>query len=345
MQEFDDKKIEQLNTLMELTRLINSTLDLHLVVKRAISAATRLLGAEAGSLLLIDQDTDELFFETALGSKGNRVKSMRLTKGVGIAGWVADHGKPALVNDVNLDERFFKGIDEQSGFMTKSMVSVPLKLKGNIIGVLQVINKINGTFDNDDVVVLYTLANQVAIALENARLYKDSITDYLTGLYHHKFFSLRLREEWERAKRYHYSLGLLFIDIDHFKEVNDNLGHLVGSKTIVELSRLLLKSLRTVDIVSRYGGDEFEILLPYTSYSGAKMVAERLREGVEEATFDDIKVTISVGLTFFDGSDSEITPDQFIENADKALYKAKENGRNRVETLLFESSREKTAEN
>jgi len=338
MRGFNEKKIEQFNTLLELTKMINSSLDLNLIVKRAIEAATNLLDSEAGRLLLIDRDTDELFFETALGGEDKKVQSMRLKKGSGIAGWVADNGRPALVNDVAEDERFYKGIDEQSGFRTRSIVCVPLKFKENIIGVLQVVNKIEGTFSEDDVIILYAFANQVAIALEDARLYKDSITDYLAGLYHHKFFSLRLKEELERAKRYNYSLCLLFIDIDHFKEVNDNFGHSVGSRTIVEVARIIQRNLRAVDVISRYGGDEFEILLPYTSFEGSKIVAERLRKSVEETEFDGFSITLSIGLTFFDGNDADLNPEEFIDYADKALYRAKDEGRNRVNIHQFSTA-------
>ena len=167
------KKLEQLNTLIELSSLINSTLDPGEVSKRAVEAAVRLLDAEAGSLILIDQDSEDLFFEVALGDKGAIVKEIRLKKGQGIAGWVAEKGAPLIVQHVQSDPRFFKLADEQSKFTTRDMVCVPVKSKDKILGVLQAINKQNGVFDDQDKDALIALANQVAIAIENANLYQE----------------------------------------------------------------------------------------------------------------------------------------------------------------------------
>lgn len=167
------KKFKQLNTLMELSSLINSTLDTREIRRRAIEAATRLLNAETGSLILIDQKSGELFFEVALGDKGDSLKEIRLRKGEGIAGWVAENGESIIIYDVQSDPRFFKTADEKSTFTTRNMICVPVKTKDKILGVLEVINKKNGVFDEDDKEALIALANQVAIAIENANLYHE----------------------------------------------------------------------------------------------------------------------------------------------------------------------------
>src|SRR4030043_740092 len=167
------KKLQRLNTLVELSSLINSTLDTMEIKERAIVAATRLLNAEAGSLLLIDQDTEEIFFEVALGERGEELKEIRLKKGEGIAGWVTEKGEPLVVHDVQSDDRFSKSVDQKSTFITRNMVCVPLKKKDKIIGALQVINKRQGFFDEEDKDALIALANQVAIAIENATLYQE----------------------------------------------------------------------------------------------------------------------------------------------------------------------------
>jgi len=173
MNEVSDRKLAQLNTLMELTALVNSTLDTHEVRKRAIEAATRLVNAEAGSLILKDKENNELFFEVALGDKGEKVKEIRLKKGEGIAGWVTEKGKPVIVHDVQSDPRFFRGADDRSEFFTRDMICVPVKTKEEILGVLQTINKKEGNFDNEDMEILCALANQVAVAIENANLYEE----------------------------------------------------------------------------------------------------------------------------------------------------------------------------
>lgn len=167
------KRLEQLNTLTELSALINSTLDTGEIRERAIVAAIRLLDAEAGSLILIDQDSGDMFFEVAIGDKGDKVKEVRLKKGEGIAGWVAEKGEAIIIHDVQSDQRFFKTADKRSTFITRDMVCVPVKTKDKVIGVLEAINRKNGIFDEEDKEALTSLANQVAIAIENANLYQE----------------------------------------------------------------------------------------------------------------------------------------------------------------------------
>ena len=173
MSEHLQKKFQQLRTLMEMSALINSTLDSREIRKRAIEAATRLVDAETGSLLLVDQETGDLFFEVALGDKGDALKEIRLPKGQGIAGSVVESGQPIIIHDVQSDSRFFKVADEKSFFKTKSMLSVPVMTKERTIGVLEAINKNEGLFDEDDKEGLCALANQVAVAVENANLYQQ----------------------------------------------------------------------------------------------------------------------------------------------------------------------------
>jgi HD-GYP domain-containing protein (c-di-GMP phosphodiesterase class II) len=167
------KSFEQLSTLMELSALITSTLEISEIQKRAIKAAMKLLEAEAGSLLLIDPASGELFFEVALGDKGDKLKKIRLKKGQGIAGWVAEKGKPLIISDCLSDKRFSKLADEQSHFTTKNMICVPVRSRDRMLGVLQAINKRKGVFDDIDKDALLALANQVAIAIENAHLYEE----------------------------------------------------------------------------------------------------------------------------------------------------------------------------
>ncbi|NOZ26334.1 MAG: HD domain-containing protein [Nitrospirae bacterium] len=167
------KQLIQLKTLTELASLINSSFDQVEIRKRAIEATTRVLNAEAASLLLLDEATGELYFDVATGEKGGRVKQIRLKKGVGIAGWVAEHGTPLVIHDAQSDPRFFKNADKLSGFVTRNIICVPLKTKERIIGVLEGINKKDGRFDDSDLELMETLSNFIAVAIENARLYTE----------------------------------------------------------------------------------------------------------------------------------------------------------------------------
>lgn len=165
---------EQFVKLSRLSAILNSTLDPKLVRKRAMEAAVELLQCETGSLYLIDPDKNELYFEVALGDKGDAVKEIRLKMGEGIAGWVALEGKSDLVPDTSRDPRWAKRVDQKSKFQTRNMVTVPVRAKGRIIGVLQALNKLhNKSFDVKDLHLMESLADQVAIALENARLYEE----------------------------------------------------------------------------------------------------------------------------------------------------------------------------
>ncbi|MDA8085465.1 MAG: GAF domain-containing protein [Nitrospiraceae bacterium] len=162
----------RLKALIDLSAIVNSSLDITEIRKKAIEAAMSLFGAEAGSLLFVDKETGGLYFDVALGDKGDRAKAVRLEKGQGIAGWVALHGDPVIANDARSDSRFFHGADSESGFVTKNMICVPVSSRGRTLGVLQAMNKIGG-FDNSDLDLFIALSNQVAVAMENARLYNE----------------------------------------------------------------------------------------------------------------------------------------------------------------------------
>jgi HD-GYP domain-containing protein (c-di-GMP phosphodiesterase class II) len=169
-----EKKVKQFTTLIELGTILNSTLEQQEVRRRAMEAATRLMNCEAGSLLLLDEEKGDLFFEVALGEKGEAVKELRLKVGEGIAGWVAKTGKPLLVPDVTKDSRHSKRADDKSSFVTRNILCVPVKVKEKLIGVLQAINKLDGEeFREEDIELFQLLANQVAIAIDNARLYEE----------------------------------------------------------------------------------------------------------------------------------------------------------------------------
>jgi len=169
-----ERRVNQFATLIELGTILNSTLEPKEVRKRAMHAATRLMNCEVGSLLLIDEEKNELFFEVALGDKGEALKEVRLKMGEGIAGWVAEHGVPLVVPDVTKDSRHSTSVDEKSGYTTKNILCVPVVVKQKVSGVLQALNKLgNEPFSEEDIGLFQLLANQVAIAIENSNLYEE----------------------------------------------------------------------------------------------------------------------------------------------------------------------------
>ncbi len=169
-----EEKTERLSLLSHLGQILNSTLEHKEVHRRAMEAATQLMKAEAGSLLLIDEEKNHLYFEVALGDQEEAIKKITLNIGEGIAGWVAQHGEPLIVNDPEKDPRFFKGVDVKTEFETKNLICVPVKVKERTIGVLEAINKKGGEdFNEEDLSLFLSLSDQVAIAWDNARLYQE----------------------------------------------------------------------------------------------------------------------------------------------------------------------------
>ena len=173
MDKSSKKNLKKILTLYEIGSLINSSLEITTIQKRAMEAITTLVKCEAGSLLLLDENTNELYFQIALGEKGEKVKEIRLKIGEGIAGWVAKEGKSLIVHDVKKDPRWFRKADEKTKFQTKDMICVPVKSKGKVIGVIQAINKKRGKWTKEDLKLLEHLSNQLSVAIENARLYEE----------------------------------------------------------------------------------------------------------------------------------------------------------------------------
>ena len=160
-----------------------------------------------------------------------------------------------------------------------------------------------------------------------------SVTDDLTGLHNHRALQQRLRDEFLRAQRYNAPLSVLMIDIDHFKQVNDKLGHLFGDFVLAEIAKVLGKAVRETDFLARYGGEEFLVLLPQTHFAGSLPVADRIWRSVAQKEFADgkssVRITVSVGVSFFPNK-NVASADDLLANSDQALYQAKREGRNRI---------------
>ncbi len=166
-------RVEELIFLNRIGRAMTSSLDLEQVLTTVMQETTAVLKVEAASVMLLDDQGDELVFETVVGPQAEKIENLRLPLGQGIAGWVAREGQPLLVPDVREDPRFYPGIDQATGFVTKSVLGIPLEVKGKVIGVIETVNKTEGDFSQADVALLSSMAQSAAIAIENAQLYKD----------------------------------------------------------------------------------------------------------------------------------------------------------------------------
>ncbi|MEO0185299.1 MAG: HD domain-containing phosphohydrolase [candidate division WOR-3 bacterium] len=177
------KKIKNLEKLIDTSLVFSSTLDIDTLLNIILQKAEELMDAEASSVFRIDEEKNELYFMTARGEKGKEVKEIRIPMGKGIVGWVAQHKKPLLVADVTKDPRWFKGVDKKTKFVTRSIIAVPLFVKGKIIGVAEVLNKRgNKKFNQADLEMYSALANQIAIAIENASLYRELDDLFLSSI-------------------------------------------------------------------------------------------------------------------------------------------------------------------
>jgi len=328
----------QLATFTEIGKALTSSLVLRDILNIVMVKISDLLHPRNWSLLLLDEETNDLKFEIVVGKGSEKIKDQRLKVGEGVAGWVALEKKPLLVPDVAMDPHFSPKIDSVSNFRTKSIVCVPLLTRGKCLGVIELINKDEeGAFSEDDLLVLTTLADYTAIAIENAiffnRVQELTITDDLTKLYNSRFLHSRLEYEVERARRFKYDLSMIFLDLDCFKTVNDTHGHLRGSKLLKEVARLILSMIRNVDMACRYGGDEFLVLMPETSKKNASLVAEKLCSAMRETVFlcDEglnIRLTGSFGVASFPVD--AVDKDDLIHLADAAMYKVKNSSKDGV---------------
>jgi diguanylate cyclase (GGDEF)-like protein len=331
----------RLAILTDVVKTANSILEPRKVIELVVEKIRQLIPSEAWSLLMIDEEKQELVFEAALGAKSKEVSGLRPKLGEGVAGWVAESGKPAIVNDTSKDARFSAAVDAKTSFETKSILCAPLVSRGRTIGVLEILNKKGGRFNRRDLDLVLTLVEPAAIAIENAILFQRTeqltITDDLTRLFNSRYLNLYLGREIKRCKRHGIPLSVIFLDLDGFKSINDQYGHLAGSGTLTEVGGILALGVRESDILARYGGDEFVVVLPETPASGALVIAERLRRAIEEHRFlepQGIAARISASFGIATYPDHALSPEGLIQKADQAMYRVKEREKNGIEVAV-----------
>lgn len=224
--------------------------------------------------------------------------------------------------------------EKESLYNSNLELFAPLRSHNKLVGILGLSKKSSGRlYTQEDIELVMSVANQAGIIVENAQLYAQAmnwaITDGLTKLYNHRYLHERLNEEIARGARFGTAFSLIMIDLDFFKTYNDTYGHLAGDDVLTSIAKCIQNSIRMIDLSFRYGGDEFAVILPETMLEGAYMVAERIREKIQQKfRYGRASVTASIGIAAWptDG----VTKEQIIASADKALYAAKETGRNRT---------------
>jgi diguanylate cyclase (GGDEF)-like protein len=306
-----------------------------------LNSSSELLSARRASLMVFDELSNELVVRAAVGLPVPKSELGRMRLGEEIAGKVLESSRPMVVS--NIDAVGIKREPGERKYKTKSFISYPITIGGRRIGVLNVTDKTGGTAYNEvDLSLLEIIGPQIAVALERAEWQERatefqlmSITDPLTSLPNRRYLEERLMEELSRSKRYDYPMSFLMIDIDDFKSYNDLNGHQAGDLALQITAHCLKATLRSADVASRYGGEEFCILLPQTPLNEAAAIAERVRQRVASTTYPHGKsqplgmVTISIGISTY--AKHIDTPERVIAAADRALYSAKSEGKNRIE--------------
>jgi len=328
------------SSLMTLTNTLLSAESKEELYRNLLETAADLVGAARGSIMLVDKTGKRLQIGFSKGMNEQLAQSITVNVGEGIAGKVASDGFPLLVDDIEKDLRV--GIQNRPRFKTKSLLCMPLKLKDKTIGVINLSDKENKkVFTEADMNFLTSFANLASLMIERtwtmekySFLEQLSVTDSLTGLYNRRFMRNRLEEEISRSSRHKSDISVIFMDLDYFKTYNDLCGHLAGDRALQKTAEILMTIVRDMDIVIRYGGEEFFIILPDTAKSEAIVVAERIRREIEKETFpceENLplgRLTASFGIASFPEDGHTFTT--LIHSADMAMYRAKAEGRNRI---------------
>lgn len=311
---------EEISALHKISTTLNSTLQLEEILDKTVGLIRQVMKVEECNLFLSQEENTSLSLQTSTSTSSSEAILILLQE----VGRLVVQKKGPIIS--------------QHEGEIKSILAVPIIVKEKTIGVVVVTSKKNFYFSKREVSFLLALANQAGIAIENAQLYGMmeycATTDGLTGLYNHRYFQGRLEEEITRAKRTESKLSLLMLDIDHFKSYNDQNGHPQGDEILKAIAEVLNRNVRSIDIVSRYGGEEFAIILPEITGENALSVAERIRESVENTNFfgsenqPNKRLTVSIGIAIYPVD--AMSKEDLIKKADQALYQAKYQGRNTI---------------
>lgn len=331
---------KELSALHAATKALLSTLDLEVLLGQILDAAISAIpAAEKGMLYLIAHDTGRLEMRATLGYSESdpRIQKYGEPGSASYIEQVVQKRAPIRIDNLQTAINSRQKVQGQGEQSAQSAIAAPLIMEKRILGALTLESSELSAFSNSDLRLLVNFATTATAAIRNAQLHaevqKMAITDPLTGLYNRRGFYTMGDREFERTLRFNTPLSIILLDIDLFKQINDTYGHAVGDKVLQLVAEQTQRSVRKVDIVGRYGGDEFILILPGTDHFGATAVAERLRKNISTISLDieNTPITISVSMGIVDLSPKIDKLEDLIKRADEALYVAKQSGRNRVE--------------
>jgi diguanylate cyclase (GGDEF)-like protein len=328
LHELERRHAAQLEAINAIARQTTAVTELPELLTRTCTLVLEAFAVDHVAVLLLEDH--RLVLREHRGSLTLRFRQgIDLPAGTGLSGRALATRTPVLANDVSTESDYVAALAE-----ARSELCLPLISFGQPLGVLSLSSARLHAFSPGDVGPLESVADICAAAIQNA-MYLDRVKqlayrDGLTGIFNRRFFEMRILEELERARRYDLVLSVLMIDLDGFKDLNDEFGHLLGDEALRQMTTIFSQQMRKADVVCRYGGDEFAVLLPETSGQKAFSAAEKLRRTVADWAFPGVPrpITISAGLACFPEHGN--SRDELIKAADDALYSAKQGGRNRV---------------
>jgi diguanylate cyclase (GGDEF)-like protein len=329
--------ISDLLAFHEIARALTSSQNIESTLAAIMGQMERSFRPEGWALLLTDERRRDLYFAMTDARGERQLAGTRIAYGHGLAGSVAERGEMLVMPNVVAQSLVEAGFDPRPGLDVRSAICIPLRSRLRTLGVIQMFNLAPEMFSEHAISRLKVLSDFAAIAIENARAFERvqelTITDECTGLYNLRHFEEMLRSEIARSERLSTSFSLIFIDLDHFKQVNDQYGHQVGSQLLAAVGNTIKSHVRSIDLAFRYGGDEFIVLLPGTGQSKAVLAAERLLLSFRKTNYPiapgiNINIRASLGVSSFpeDGP----TAHQLLRTADARMYQVKESTRDGI---------------
>lgn len=322
----------------EIGKLLTSTLDLDEILDHIMLKVGILVEAQNWSLLLKDEKTNLLEFKVVVGLKKELVSDITLREGEGVAGVVLQTGKSVFIEDAADDPRVYRTVDQRTGFITKSIVCLPLNIHGRTLGVLEIVNLEDmHRFKREHLPQLEILVDYAAIAIENSQYFSRirtmSVTDEYTGLYNARFMHNKLTELIDNCQRNKEKLAVVFMDIDNFKSVVDTYGHLAGSQVLNEVGQVIRANLPYEHILCKYGGDEFVILYIDIDKRKAISYTEHILSAIRASQYllsekVPVKITASFGIAVY--PDDATTKKDLLLKADNLMYSVKKSTKNGI---------------
>jgi diguanylate cyclase (GGDEF)-like protein len=319
----------------QLARSLTSSFDLDTILRTILEQMERMVEAELWALLMLDPVSHDLYYAITAGEEQESFRGLRVKAGEGVAGWVLEHGETLIVPEAIDDPRV-----AQSGkagmHSVRSVIALPLRGRKGTQGVIEIFNP-RGEMSDYSIAFLHILADHAAIAIENAqdvsRIQQLTITDDTTGLYNVRHLYDVLGRELKHCKKMKIPLSLAFLDLDHFKLVNDEHGHLVGSELLALTGGRLQELGRSQDVCFRYGGDEFVVMMPETDAKSGLELATALNHALMNTPFqmkNGLKLKISASGGLASAPDDGFSVHGVIGIADARMYEVKLNGRGHV---------------